>query len=187
MYLECCEGVLDQDWKVDKPVSFHRFREKLARQQLQYDPRERKYAGDEFYWVATQQPTRYRSPPRSSKTSSSASCSSVDSNTSSSVTSEQLKLADTRLCGDLSKFIEVKYRIQRSSPGSPPARLVNGIEAFTSSHCMRCKRLGIVYISKFEFEIVCMQAWCTKNTSFSAKRYLHHDCQLHLPISTHTL
>lgn len=30
MYLECAEGNLNSDWKVSKPVDFHRFREKLG-------------------------------------------------------------------------------------------------------------------------------------------------------------
>jgi len=38
MYLECCEGKLNPDWKVDKPVDFHLFRERLGTQMLKYDP-----------------------------------------------------------------------------------------------------------------------------------------------------
>ena len=48
MYLEVAEGNLNPAWKIANPVSFHRFREKLAIQMLEYDPRQRKYLGDEY-------------------------------------------------------------------------------------------------------------------------------------------
>ena len=43
MYLECCEGNLKPEWKIDAPATFWRFREKLSEQMLQYDARERRY------------------------------------------------------------------------------------------------------------------------------------------------
>jgi len=55
MYLECCEGNLNGDWKVPKPVDFHQFREKLGMQMMQYDPRKRLYLGDDKFRVCTQQ------------------------------------------------------------------------------------------------------------------------------------
>jgi len=41
MHLECCEGKLNPDWKVDKPVDFHRFRERLGMQMLKHDARDK--------------------------------------------------------------------------------------------------------------------------------------------------
>jgi hypothetical protein len=54
MYLECCEGKLDSSWKIDRPESFHTFREKLSLQQLQYDPKQQLYPGDDKMRVVTQ-------------------------------------------------------------------------------------------------------------------------------------
>jgi hypothetical protein len=59
MYKECSEGKLDKDWEVlDKkgkhsPVSFHVFRETLARQMLRYNPADKKYLGDDKFRANT--------------------------------------------------------------------------------------------------------------------------------------
>ena len=64
MYLECCEGNLKPGWKIDAPVTFWRFREKLPEQMLQYDARERRYPGDEFMRQSTHQRIRDRPAKR---------------------------------------------------------------------------------------------------------------------------
>jgi hypothetical protein len=46
MYKECAEGGLDPDWKVSKPVSYHKFHDSLSRQMLQWDPAHQLYPGD---------------------------------------------------------------------------------------------------------------------------------------------
>ena len=46
IYLEVCEGKLDQDWKVENPVDFWTFRDLLSTQMLEYDPKNCKYIGD---------------------------------------------------------------------------------------------------------------------------------------------
>jgi hypothetical protein len=60
MYLECCEGKLNPEWKIDKPLNFWQFREKLSEQMLDYNPANRFYPGDQNMRVATRQPTKYR-------------------------------------------------------------------------------------------------------------------------------
>ena len=60
IYLEVCEGKLNEDWKNTDPVSFHTFREQLSAQMLAYDPRKRLYPGDEFMRVSTKQPSSVR-------------------------------------------------------------------------------------------------------------------------------
>lgn len=134
IHLECCEGTLNDGWKIDKPVSFHRFREKLAKQQLRCDPRDRKYAGDEFFRVSTQQPIRRRSPSRSPTRSTDA---SVATTGSSSVTSEQLKNADSRLCGDLTKFIHHGNSIRKIQKRAHRVCAVCGKPAYHI--CTLCK------------------------------------------------
>jgi hypothetical protein len=64
MYLECCEGNLKPEWKIDAPATFWRFHEKLSEQMLQYDARERRYWGDEFMRQSTQQRRKDRPAKR---------------------------------------------------------------------------------------------------------------------------
>jgi len=56
IYLECAEGVMDLSWKQEKPVDFHTFRKKLAKQMLAYSPQHRKYPGDEKFRPYTRRP-----------------------------------------------------------------------------------------------------------------------------------
>ena len=61
MYLEACEGKLDEDWADADPVSFHTFCDQLLAQILAYDPMKRLYPGDEFMGLSTKQPSNIRS------------------------------------------------------------------------------------------------------------------------------
>jgi hypothetical protein len=60
MYLECCEGNLNAEWKIEKPFNFWQFREKLSEQMLEYNPANRLYPGDQNMRVSTQQSTKFR-------------------------------------------------------------------------------------------------------------------------------
>ncbi len=54
MYIECCQGGLDPEWKVDEKsrMSFRDFRLRLLEQMLTYDPKDEAYQGDvAFRWV----------------------------------------------------------------------------------------------------------------------------------------
>ena len=96
LHKECCEGKVEPDWKVEKPVGFHRFREKLALQMLAHDSSKMQCPGDEKSRKATKQGFKRRrvphTPPRS--------CSSVSFCTTASV--DTLRSESTRFCGDLS-------------------------------------------------------------------------------------
>ena len=95
MYLECAEGKMRAgEWKVQKPVDFHQFREKLGKQMLEYDPKDRKYPGDEKFRESTQQAVRERRP--------NSGTASVASATSTGVARESFFESSERLCGDLS-------------------------------------------------------------------------------------
>ena len=54
IYCEIAEGKCNNAWKVDKPVDFWTFRDKLSTQMLQYQPRAKKYYGNENFRVNTQ-------------------------------------------------------------------------------------------------------------------------------------
>ena len=54
IYKECADGLMRAgEWKLDSCVSFHRFREKLAFQMLEYNPKNLKYPGDERFRAVT--------------------------------------------------------------------------------------------------------------------------------------
>jgi hypothetical protein len=55
LYMQCAEGGVDPDWKVDKPMTAPEYRRKLARQMCEYRARKREYPGDDKMREATQQ------------------------------------------------------------------------------------------------------------------------------------
>ena len=69
LYLELAEGKVEPDWKLERPVGFHRFREKLGLQKLRYSPANNKYPGDDKLRASTQLSKKRRhvlmSPSRS--------------------------------------------------------------------------------------------------------------------------
>lgn len=92
MYLECCEGELNQDWKIPekKRMSFSEFRLVLSRQMLAYDPIERKYSGDDKF----RENTKLRSKNRRNSSNE-----SKESYPDTGVTLENLEIARrSRLC-----------------------------------------------------------------------------------------
>jgi hypothetical protein len=62
IYLELAEGMVNNDWKLNKPVDFYTFRETLARQMLSYNPRNVKYLGDDKFRAFTQTAKAKRAP-----------------------------------------------------------------------------------------------------------------------------
>ena len=67
MYVECCEGNLDPDWKVENQdiMSLHDFHQELSGQMLHYHPSRHLYSGDCNIRAATSQnkERRKRSSP----------------------------------------------------------------------------------------------------------------------------
>jgi hypothetical protein len=62
MYLECCEGELDAQWKVEEKdrKAFLQFQSKLLEQMLTYDPRNEFYAGNGKFRCNTKLPKKRR-------------------------------------------------------------------------------------------------------------------------------
>ena len=131
MYLECAEGKLNPEWKVNKPVDFHRFREKLGMQMLKYDPRERRYPGDERFRACTQQNQAQRrrtsSPARSIQSTSSGVCEDDLSSTTDS---------STRLCGFLDEVIQHMESCKRFPGTNGRLCVVCGVR--TAKFCSKC-------------------------------------------------
>ena len=47
LYIEVTAGNLDPEWKVESPLSFYKFRDKISKQMLSYNPQDLLYPGDE--------------------------------------------------------------------------------------------------------------------------------------------
>lgn len=107
IYRECCAGTLDAEWK-RTPVSFFRFRERLAWQMVHYTPKDLQYPGDEKFRVSTQKPKTKRTKP----TSSTASVSS-EYTTATGVDRTSLDGATGRVCGFLDQLLAHEKSMSR--------------------------------------------------------------------------
>ena len=92
---------MDPDWKVEKPIGFHRFREKLGIQKLTYSPVNGNYPGDEKLREHTRTPKKKR--PRDLSPAPSSSISST-STVSTRLFADAWKTG--RLCGFLGPLNE---------------------------------------------------------------------------------
>jgi len=171
MYLECAEGKLNPAWKVDKPVDFHRFREKLGMQMLAYDPRSRLYAGDEKFRSSTQQNQTQRrrtskslSPARSMQSTSSGVCEDDLSSTTES---------STRLCGFLDTIIEHIESCKRFPGTNGRLCVVCGVR--TAKYCSKCgKPMHTSPIEGSDSQVSCFIHY--HNTSFFG--LAREDCKM---------
>lgn len=107
-HLERAQGQLEgaADCKLNEVVSFHRFREKLAKQMLKCDPRDGNWAGDENFRVATQQQMRDRTPSRSCSRSPATRSSNSTVTLAGSATGDHLPAGNKRLCDNLTKLTQ---------------------------------------------------------------------------------
>lgn len=110
IYLECCEGNLHPLWKVEKPVSFHRFREKLGLQMVQYSPSNQHYPGDEKLRANTVLPKKRRRSLLSPSRSVAGSAATDTSGVSAEFLAEETNRG--RLCGFLGHLQEHIQSVQ---------------------------------------------------------------------------
>jgi hypothetical protein len=106
IYLECSEGELSSEWKLDEPLSFfEQFRKILSTQMLQYSPQKQAYAGDQQFMRTVTKMT-YSARKRTSS--------------EGKVTTSQVKNAKrsvrTCLCGDIDKQCKHIESVERT-PG----------------------------------------------------------------------
>jgi hypothetical protein len=142
MYLECATGNLNHDWKLGAKqiVDFYRWREKLSAQMLGYSPKQRKYPGDEKFRVSTSQPKSQRSPfnsPVSTAPRVPRSAASVATSATSGVTSDDVKKADKRLCGNLCQLLQHVDSVAPLPNGSKRVCSVCGVKC--GYMCGKCK------------------------------------------------
>jgi len=110
MYLEAASGSLCPEWKLEKPMSFHTFRDRLSSQALQYKARNKFYPGDDKTRAATQQvpiKKRTRIFAKSVRTGGER-CANIEE------FNEAKK--NKRLCGDLGNLSE--HLLSFCQPGS---------------------------------------------------------------------
>jgi hypothetical protein len=142
MYLECAEGQLDPNWKLSRPVDFHRFCEKLAIQMLQYSPKHHRYPGDDKFRMSTQ---------LSRKRRGSAAVESVSSSASSAISSingvgkAELDKAEGRLCGFLDDLLLHEASIKTLPNKSHGVCLCCGKQAYT--RCTHCPNTPVLHMS----------------------------------------
>ena len=60
MYLECCEGEIEEEWKINHPVSYYEFQNILSVQMIRYSPRRQMYPGDDKMRIVTSMPKKHR-------------------------------------------------------------------------------------------------------------------------------
>ena len=113
IYLEIAEGQLDSDWKIRFPVDFWTFRDVLSIQMLEYDPKNRKYLGDESMRVCTKQKRKDRGKfyESSSATSSKRTRGRPSEQSKQAIAeaaefkrAKQGRGENSRLCGNLSRL-----------------------------------------------------------------------------------
>lgn len=144
IYLECCAGALDASWKVSRPVDFHRFREKLALQCLQYSPKHCKYPGDERFREHTQLKKNNRT--RTNRSSNSVSSGSVTTyTTSSGIGAKEVEEASGRLCGFLDELLEHERSIAPIPNKGHAVCLCCGKQAYTK--CNLCPNKPAIHMN----------------------------------------
>ena len=138
MYLEVTEGKLDKDWKIVYPVDFWTFRDVLSIQMLEYDPKNRRYPGDDSMRVCTKQNKNKRGDddpedPSSNKRGRGRP-SAVDKKTA--LETAKFKKAkfgrgeNSRLCGNLSR-LDKHIKSVETALKHPKACKVCGGEAYS--------------------------------------------------------
>ena len=132
------------EWKLDKVVSFHRFRKKLAKQMLQYDPKDLKYPGDERFRAVTAIHKSRRTKrklkdiySRTGSTPARSTAANSRSPASSVISRESIKKAfGKRLCGDLCPLIDHLSSIKPTRNRNPKICVVCGKPSYNL--CMKC-------------------------------------------------
>jgi len=102
MYLEVARGDCGILYKLDKPMSFYKFRERLATQMLAYDPTRGNYPGENAMRWKTQQNIARRSEKISER----------DKCTEKQFVKAK-KSSSNRLCGSLSLYAEHADKFER--------------------------------------------------------------------------
>jgi hypothetical protein len=146
MYLECAEGMLEQDWKVRRPVDFHRFREKLAIQMLQYSPKNNIYPGDDKFRVSTQVPKKKRRRTSISVATDQAAVESIELRGNGLIGREALEGAQGHLCGFLDDLLLHEQSVEQFPNRGHQVCACCGKPTYT--RCMKCPGNPAFHLTK---------------------------------------
>ena len=126
MYLECTEGKLDAEWKIEKPLTYFEFRRILSTQMLKYSPQKQLYPGDQFMRSVTSltQSARKRKA-------------GGDGMTTATQVRHEKRSGRSRLCGNIDKLCRHVECAERT-PGKK-ARICAWCGTDTYTMCGICK------------------------------------------------
>ena len=168
IYLECAEGGLREEWKVEKPVSPWEFQRRCSIQMIQYDPKENRYPGDKSFrqWTKLTQAQRQQNKrPKKRKAS----------------TEElQHEMALGRLCIDFDE-IEDHVRSIKSHRGGDRKCAVCNVRTYTV--CTLCG--APLHVTKHRVPSVCFLRYHSPHwfgiTKRDSKRFMRKPQQWHMP------
>ena len=110
MYREAASGSLGDEWRVERMMDFHQFRDRLSGQMLNYHPVKRVYPGDAQFRVSTKQDTKRRlhTEARFRRKKGKLSATTVASGGSAALSTQEYKeaLESGRLCTSLGALAE---------------------------------------------------------------------------------
>lgn len=110
MYLEAASGSLDPEWKLEEPMRFHTFRDRLSSQALLYKARNKFYPGDDktraFTQLATPLKKMSRQVPNKKRTRIVARDVGTDGDRCANIEEYNEAKKKKRLCGDLGNLHE---------------------------------------------------------------------------------
>ena len=145
MYVECCEGSLDQSWRIEPKdrMSFRAFRLLLSEKMLQYSPTNLKFPGDECFWAWTRRTTRQRD--KSTNFHSSTSVTTLGVNIDSY---KKAKNADRcispRSCGDV-QYIKKHYKSLKKTGNKMKCEVCGEL---TTMRCGLCNKYMCLFKKK---------------------------------------
>ena len=109
MYQEAASGTLDPEWKLEKPMDFYTFRDRLSSQGLFYKPRNKHYPGDEMLRqntrLSTSQKRKKHQVASKSQRQTAASVASAGAHSVQAVEFASAK-STKRLCGDFGQLAD---------------------------------------------------------------------------------
>jgi hypothetical protein len=147
MYVECCEGSLDQSWRIEPKdrMSFRLFRLLLSEQMLQYSPTNLKFPGNKCFQAWTRRTKRQRDKSTNSHSSTSTSVSTMGVNIDNY---KKAKYGDRRtaprLCGDL-QYIKKHFESLKKMGNKMKCEVCGEL---TTMRCGLCKKYMCLFKKK---------------------------------------
>jgi len=139
MYLEAARGSLRPEWKIEHPMDFHQFRDRLSGQMLKYNPAMKIYPGDSKFRVSTQMNKKKRNRSNGMHKKIRLSSKSISSGGDSCLDVEEYREAmrSKRFCTDSTQLAQHFCSIERH-PSSKSGRNCVWCNTKTYTFCREC-------------------------------------------------